>query len=71
MTHEEFVQLIREALGPSPFFEARSRIPEALLTGEISLNYDWIRYWDALGGLEFADGQEFITLWIPRSDTNI
>lgn len=59
------VDHIRAALGPVPSVEARPTLAALLRDPDVrfvSLRYEWVRDWAALEGLDFWDGEVWITL---------
>lgn len=54
---------VKKCLGANPSVEARPRLMAMLkdpAAKSITLRYDWIKDWDAVEGLGFRDGEEWI-----------
>lgn len=61
---------IKKCLGPTPSVEARPRLAAMLkdpAAKSITLWYDWVKDWDAVEGLGFRDGEEWIEFLLEEN----
>ncbi len=59
-----FYDKVVAALGTVPSIEARPCLPALRppqLQSHVTLKYEWIKNWSALDGLDFWDGETWIT----------
>jgi hypothetical protein len=60
-----FEERIRACLGPVPVLGARQVLPTLKAGGDVRLAYSWIADWSVLDGIDFLDGQQYITFLRP------